>query len=87
MEGNNNQANSALHRQLATLKLASRLLSHEMHSQGGSKSITLSRDEVQEIMITLDLYIEEASRRAGHQSGSGASFISAVDTQLVPARN
>ena len=87
MEGNNNQANSPLHRQLATLKLASRLLAHEMHTQGGSKSITLSRDEVQEIMITLDLYIEEASRRAGHQSGSGASFVSAVDTQLVPARN
>lgn len=87
MEGNNNQSNSPLHRQLATLKLASRLLAHEMHAQGGSKSITLSRDAVSEIMITLDLYIEEASRRSGHQPGSGNSLVSAVDTQLVPARN
>ena len=32
-------------RQLASLKVLSRLLGHELHAQGGSKSLTLSRDE------------------------------------------
>lgn len=62
----------ALARQLSNLKLVSRLLGHELHTQGGSKTITLSRDEVQEIQTTLDLYIEEVSRlSAGLTGGSG----------------
>ena len=33
-----------LQRQLASLKLVSRLLGHELHSQSNAKSITLSRE-------------------------------------------
>lgn len=52
-----------LERQLSKLKLISRLLSHEVHSQGGAKTITLSREEVAEIKTTIDLFIEEVSSR------------------------
>lgn len=54
-----------LERQLSNLKLVSRLLTHELHSQGGAKTITLSREEVNEIRTTIDLFIEEVGRRAG----------------------
>ncbi len=88
MEGNSTlKYGHSLQRQLSTLKLASRLLSHELHSQSGAKSITLSRDTVFEIQTTIDLFIEEANRRVG-QSGSSAALPAATgETQLVPARN
>lgn len=61
-----------LERHLAQLKLVSRLLGHELHSQGGSKAIALSRDQVTEIQTALDLFIEEASKRlAGRTGGYG----------------
>lgn len=50
-------------RQLATLKIVSRLLSHELHAQQNSKSVTLSRDEVLELQTCIDLFIEEVSRK------------------------
>jgi hypothetical protein len=52
-----------LQRSLASLKLVSRLLSHELHAQSSSKTVSLSRDEVVEIQTVVDLFIEEASRR------------------------
>lgn len=52
-----------LQRQLATLKIVSRLLTHELHAQQNSKSITLSRDEVLELQTCVDLFIEEAARQ------------------------
>ena len=90
-----------LERHLAQLKLVSRLLGHELHSQGGSKAIALSRDQVMEIQTALDLFIEEASKRLAGRTGgygptqptSGATNVidspggSTIDTQLVPARN
>lgn len=54
-----------LHRQLAPLKMVSRLLGHEMHAQGAANTISLSREELDEIRTTIDLFIEEATRRAG----------------------
>jgi hypothetical protein len=70
-------------RQLASLKIVSRLLGHELHAQGASKSIQLSRDEVVEIQTTLDLFIEEISRR----HGGPATQPAAGEPTLVPARN
>ena len=46
-----------LDRELAHLKIISRLLGHEMHSQTGV-NIQLSRDSAQEIQASLDLFIE-----------------------------
>jgi len=52
-----------LQRQLSMLKIVSRLLSHELHAQQSSKSLTLSRDEVYELQTCVDLFIEDVSRR------------------------
>jgi len=60
---------SHIERHLAQLKLVSRLLGHELHSQGGSKAIALSRDQVTEMQTALDLFIEEASKRLGGRTG------------------
>ena len=79
-----------LHRQLAHLKVLSRLLGHELHAQGASKTITLSRDQVVEIQTTLDLYIEEASRRSGATSltrDAGSTLPTAGEANIVPTRN
>jgi len=69
-------------RQLASLKILSRLLAHELHAQQSSKQVSLSRDEVLEIQTCLDLYIEEVSRRQSQAGGAPAS-----EPTLVAARN
>ena len=69
-------------RQLATLKIVSRLLAHELHSQASAKSISLSRDEVVELQTCIDLYIEEVSR---HRPGTGSVHV--AEPPLVGARN
>jgi hypothetical protein len=71
-------------RSLATLKLVSRLLGHELHSQASAKAITLSRDEVEEIQVTLDLFIEQAGR--GQRTGAGIKSADG-ERRVVPARN
>lgn len=68
-------------RQLTPLKILSRLLGHELHAQANLKTLQLSREEVLEIQTTLDIYIEEVTRRAG--TGPGAN---APETQLVASR-
>ncbi len=70
-------------RQLASLKLLSRLLGHELHAQGTSRTITLSRDEVIEIQTAVELFIEEASRRVGQRDSQTTS----AEPQLVTSRN
>lgn len=72
-------------RQLASLKILSRLLGHELHAQGGSKTIQLSREEVTEIQVTVDLFIEEITRRQGLSTGGGTT--AASEPQLVTSRN
>ena len=86
MDANSKYSNS-LTRHLSTLKLVSRLLGHELHSQGGAKSITLSRDEVLEMQTSIDIFIEEVGRgsRGGGNGMSGVA--STTDVELVPARN
>ncbi|MFT5050358.1 MAG: hypothetical protein ACI8QZ_001759 [Chlamydiales bacterium] len=86
MDSNSKYSNS-LTRHLSTLKLVSRLLGHELHSQGGAKSITLSRDEVVEMQTSIDIFIEEVGR-GGRGNGTGmAGITSTTDVELVPARN
>jgi hypothetical protein len=75
-----NRQQTPLQRHLSNLKLVSRLLGHELHSQSNAKSITLSRDAVQEMQNTLDLYIEEVSRGQG---AAGGAAHAAQTTRLV----
>src|SRR6185503_11650728 len=62
MDAQSKQQNPIV-RQLASLKVLSRLLGHELHAQQSSRSLTLSREEVIEIQTTIDLFIEEIVRR------------------------
>jgi hypothetical protein len=69
-------------RQLASLKIVSRLLAHELHAQSTAKSITLSKDEVLEIQTMLDLFIEQVGR-----TGPSGSISAPVEPPLVATRN
>ncbi len=82
MESTKSQG-SSFQRQLANLKLLSRLIGHELHAQSSAKVITLSRDEVEEIQTTIDLFIEEVSGRGGPNGLS----VPSGDTRLVGQRN
>ena len=80
------QQGSQLSRQLANLKIVSRLLAHELHAQATTKTVTLSRDEVVELQTCVDLYIEEATRRM-HPSAASTTAASTNEPTLVSARN
>ena len=71
-----------MERQLAHLKILSRLMGHEQHAQQGPK-ITLSREEFSEIQTSIDLFIEEVQR--GARTAGGAATRD-VDVQAVAAR-
>jgi len=73
---------SQVARQLSNLKLVSRLLAHELHAQSNSKTISLSKEEVSEIQTTIDLFIEEITRKQGSSFGTGSS-----EPALVASRN
>ena len=75
---------SRLERQLAHLKILSRLLGHELHNQT-SPRLTLSREEVLEIQTSLDLFIEEILRSRGGSGGLSGAPVE-VELQAVPAR-
>lgn len=81
----NKQINPVV-RQLASLKLLSRLLGHELHAQGVTKTVTLSREEVVEIQTTVDLFIEELTRRQGQLPSTG-SLQSVSSEPLASSRN
>jgi hypothetical protein len=74
-------------RQLASLKVLSRLIGHELHSQANTKAITLSREEVVEIQTTVDLFIEELTRRMAQAPAQQTTNVSAMDTTPVGVRN
>ena len=69
-----------LDRELAHLKIISRLLGHEMHSQNGNR-IQLSRDSVLEIQTSLDLFIESVA--VGRKS---APQVTSIETTPVVSR-
>ncbi len=79
----NPKSTQHLQRQLATLKVVSRLLSHELHVQASSKTVTLSREGVFELQTCIDLFIEDASRRL---TPAGQNVL-ATDPPLVGSRN
>ncbi len=85
MENVSNRPQNPILRQLANLKILSRLLAHEVHSQSTSKTLTLSRDEVSEIQTALELYIEDVSRRYSQAPSAGG--VASVESPLAGVRN
>ncbi len=80
MERTNSNPPSRVERQLAHLKIISRLIGHELHAQTGPR-ITLSREELGEIQTSIDLFIEELVRK---RTGMGPT--SELEVQAVPTR-
>ena len=79
---------AALQRHLSSLKVVSRLIGHELHTQATSKTVTLSHDSLAEIQTTLDFFIEECARQGGFSArSSGGVSLGMGDTTLVPTRN
>jgi hypothetical protein len=81
-----NKGQNPIVRQLASLKVLSRLLGHELHAQSGTKAITLSREEVFEIQTTVDLFIEELTRRMAGAVAPTTS-VNTLDAAQVGVRN
>lgn len=73
--------NSRLDRELANLKILSRLLGHELHAQTGAR-LTMSREQVVEMQTTLDLFIEAAHEGLGARDSRSSSLLA----QPVPTR-
>ncbi len=77
---------SRIERQLAPLKIISRLLGHELRASQATR-LTLTREEVLEIQTSLDMYIETISRARGSQgSGAAPRDSGQVDVQPVSSR-
>ncbi len=86
MKNPTSSSDSSSQRHIATLKVVSRLLGHELKSQGTGKAISMSRDEVTEIQTTIDLFIEQATR-GQKSSGSGTPAAEVQQTRMVGANN
>jgi hypothetical protein len=74
-----------IERQLAPLKIVSRLLGHELHVQQ-SPRLTLSREEVLEIQTTIDLHIEMVLKAKGGAGQAATLPAAELEVQAVPAR-
>ena len=74
-----------IERQMAPLKLVSRLLGHELHAQQ-SPRLTMSRDQLVEIQTTIDLFIEQQARAKAGGGGAAQAVSSELEVQAVPAR-
>ena len=86
MKNPTRSADSSSQRHIATLKVVSRLLGHELKSQVAGKAVSMSRDEVTEIQTTIDLYIEQATRGQKSESSS-APVAEAQQTRMVGVNN
>ena len=81
---------SRIERQLAPLKIISRLLGHELHAQQSSR-VALSREELLEIQTSLDLYIDSVRRSRGGTTSAPAAAQpreagSELEIQALPSR-
>jgi len=70
-----------LERTLSHLKIISRLLGHELHAQNAPR-LTFSREEINEIQTSIDLFIEDAMKGARGTAGPARE----VELPTVEAR-
>ena len=71
-----------LERTLSHLKIISRLLGHELHAQNAPR-LTFSREEINEIQTSIDLFIEDVQKTARGTAGAATRD---VELPTVEAR-
>jgi len=71
-----------LERTLSHLKIISRLLGHELHAQNAPR-LTFSREEINEIQTSIDLFIEDVQKTA---RGTAGTATREVELPTVEAR-
>ena len=76
---------SRIERQLAPLKIISRLLGHELRTSQGAR-LTMTRDSLMEIQTSLDMYIESMLRTRSGQVASSTRSVNEVEVQPVSSR-
>ena len=79
MDNSSSSFVARVERELASLKIVSRLIGHELRAQSGQR-VTLSRDSLMEIQTSIDLFIEEVYKNRS------STPLTAVDTEPVSAR-
>ena len=77
---------SRIERQLAPLKIISRLLGHELRASQATR-LTLTREVLLEIQTSLNMYVENISRaRSSSSSPSAPREAGVVEVQPVSSR-
>ena len=76
---------SRIERQLAPLKIISRLLGHELRATQATR-LTLTREEVLEIQTSLDMFIEIMSKNRSSHAPAGTRDAHEVEVQPVSSR-
>jgi hypothetical protein len=61
------------HRRLAHLKVISRLIEHELSGAKGSKDLSMERDLVENVLDTLEMFIEDFEDMHGGRTGTRAA--------------
>lgn len=57
---------SFVQRRLSQVKLLNRLLEHELGAARGAKELTLDRELVENVVDTLEIFVEDVERQGGH---------------------
>lgn len=73
-----------VHRHLSQLKLLNRLIEHELDAAKGSKEISLDRHLVENMVDTLEIFVEDCEGASSRPGRSGSS--SSGDSKPAVAR-
>ena len=78
-----NNVGTSAHRRLSHVKVVARLLEHELAGGKGSKDITLERDLLENVLDTLEMYVEDFEEL---HAGKGGATRTAVDAKPAVTR-
>ena len=75
---------TSAHRRLSHVKVVARLLEHELAAGKGSKDVSLERDLLENVLDTLEMYVEDFEEM--HAGGKPAAARPAVDAKPAVTR-
>lgn len=85
MDKTDTGTNKFVHRHLSQLKVLSRLLEHELDSSKGSPEVTLDRELFENLLDTVEIFVEDVERENGGRSATPAA--KAVEKPAVTRLN